>query len=273
MHFCAISVSSPHTQPVRAWGVVAGVLLLHGLVLWAVHVGLRPELQAPKPVVVAARLILPPTTTTTETTSPAPSPTPNKTPALVAPLPPPAQPTPKPLAGPQAITPAPTPAPAPPAPAPPVLAVAASAAPAFTAPPAPVAAPAPATTGAPGVTSTPAASSASAGLASVGASPSAARGSTARVSAAAELDPSATCTEPAYPALSRRFNEAGTVQLKLYIGVDGRVLESHTERSSGFERLDEAARAAFARCLFKPGTVDGKPAPSWLNKEYRWRLG
>jgi protein TonB len=60
--------------------------------------------------------------------------------------------------------------------------------------------------------------------------------------------------------------------LKLLIGANGNVLESQIEHSSGFTRLDEAARAALVKCQFKPGTVDGKPEASWASMKYTWRL-
>jgi protein TonB len=80
------------------------------------------------------------------------------------------------------------------------------------------------------------------------------------------------CEKPEYPSASKRLEEEGTVQLKFLVGVDGKVLESAVEKSSGFRRLDEAARAGLAKCQFKPGTVDGKPQQSWASMKYTWRL-
>lgn len=60
--------------------------------------------------------------------------------------------------------------------------------------------------------------------------------------------------------------------LRFLIGVDGNVLESQIAQSSGFARLDEAARAALSKCQFKPGTVDGIPESSWASLKYTWRL-
>jgi protein TonB len=92
------------------------------------------------------------------------------------------------------------------------------------------------------------------------------------VRVAANLQASGTCQKPEYPALSRRREEQGSVVLKLLIGANGNVLESQVEHSSGFTRLDEAARAALVKCQFKPGTVDGKPEASWASMKYTWRL-
>jgi protein TonB len=92
------------------------------------------------------------------------------------------------------------------------------------------------------------------------------------VRVAAHLQASGTCQKPEYPALSRRREEQGSVMLRFLIGIDGNVLESQIAQSSGFARLDEAARAALSKCQFKPGTVDGIPEPSWASLKYTWRL-
>jgi len=80
------------------------------------------------------------------------------------------------------------------------------------------------------------------------------------------------CEKPEYPSASKRLEEEGTVQLKFLVGVDGKVIESAVEKSSGYRRLDEAARAGLSKCQFKPGTVDGKPQQSWASMKYTWRL-
>lgn len=51
----------------------------------------------------------------------------------------------------------------------------------------------------------------------------------------------ATQTGPAYPAISRRLAEEGSVRLHLTIGIDGSVIAATVISSSGFPRLDEAA--------------------------------
>ena len=80
------------------------------------------------------------------------------------------------------------------------------------------------------------------------------------------------CEKPEYPSASKRMEEEGTVQLKFLVGVDGKVIESAVEKSSGFRRLDEAARAGLSKCQFKPGTIDGKPQQSWASMKFTWRL-
>ena len=86
------------------------------------------------------------------------------------------------------------------------------------------------------------------------------------------IDAARSCEKPEYPAASKRMEEEGTVVLNFLIDVDGRVIDSRIERSSGFPRLDQAARAALGRCKFKPGTVDGKPEQSWASMKYTWQL-
>jgi protein TonB len=86
------------------------------------------------------------------------------------------------------------------------------------------------------------------------------------------IDAARSCKQPEYPAASRRLEETGTVVLQFLIASDGKVMESKVQTSSGFARLDEAARAALSQCQFKPGTVDGKPEPSWASLRYKWQL-
>jgi len=81
-----------------------------------------------------------------------------------------------------------------------------------------------------------------------------------------------TCEKPTYPPAALRANETGLVRLSFLIEADGRVLDSKVERSSGFRRLDEAARAGLSLCKFRPATVNGKPERSWGRIEYVWKL-
>jgi protein TonB len=83
---------------------------------------------------------------------------------------------------------------------------------------------------------------------------------------------SGNCEKPEYPSASRRLEEEGTVFLRFLVGPDGKVIQSEVEKSSGYRRLDEAARAGLSRCQFKPATVDGKPEQAWASMRYTWRL-
>ncbi len=80
------------------------------------------------------------------------------------------------------------------------------------------------------------------------------------------------CEKPDYPSASRRLEEEGTVTLKFLVGVDGKVKESGVDKSSGFKRLDEAARQGLSKCLFKPGTENGNPVEAWASMRFTWKL-
>jgi D-alanyl-D-alanine endopeptidase (penicillin-binding protein 7) len=81
------------------------------------------------------------------------------------------------------------------------------------------------------------------------------------------------CAKPEYPqaALAQRLQ--GTVTLRFLVDTDGSVAEALVAKSSGDASLDEAARAAIAKCHFTPGTAGGKPAPAWVPVQYVWSLG
>ncbi len=82
----------------------------------------------------------------------------------------------------------------------------------------------------------------------------------------------AACDKPPYPSAALRANESGVVLLSFLIDVNGSVLESRVERSSGYRRLDEAARNGLSLCKFRPATVDGKPIRDWGRIEYEWKI-
>ena len=80
--------------------------------------------------------------------------------------------------------------------------------------------------------------------------------------------------KPEYPRASLRNEETGTVVLSVLIGADGAVSEVKIDKSSGFRGLDNAVRAQLmsGSCKNKPGTVDGKPQPTWTKVQYVWKL-
>ena len=74
----------------------------------------------------------------------------------------------------------------------------------------------------------------------------------------------ARASQPEYPPSSRRAGEAGTVTLAAYVLESGRVGEVKIVKSSGFEKLDEAAVKEVQRnWRFVPGKEDGKPVAMW----------
>ncbi|MFI4939231.1 MAG: energy transducer TonB [Burkholderiales bacterium] len=87
----------------------------------------------------------------------------------------------------------------------------------------------------------------------------------------ATLDTKAPCDKPEYPRASLVNEEQGTVILALHIAVDGKVIDSKVEKSSGFKNLDKATMK-IAQCKFKPLIKDGKPEQTWAKFEYVWKL-
>jgi TonB family protein len=104
----------------------------------------------------------------------------------------------------------------------------------------------------------------------------AAEGAAGGAALAARTEPSLrkshACPTPTYPPDSLTLREEGTVELRFLIDVDGNVAEAKIATSSGSSRLDTAARDVLSRCQFVPGTVNGKPEPSWARLRYTWRL-
>jgi protein TonB len=64
---------------------------------------------------------------------------------------------------------------------------------------------------------------------------------------------------PEYPAISKRQGEEGKVDLRVLVSEAGRPQRVEVVNSSGVPRLDEAARQAVMRALFKPHIENGKP--------------
>lgn len=58
--------------------------------------------------------------------------------------------------------------------------------------------------------------------------------------------------KPEYPLLSRKLGEEGEATFILNLEKDGSVMLARLEKSSGFERLDEAARDALMKAKFAP---------------------
>jgi protein TonB len=63
--------------------------------------------------------------------------------------------------------------------------------------------------------------------------------------------------KPVYPRRSERLGEQGVVLLSVVVAADGRVREASVKSSSGFERLDQAAREAVLAWTFVPGRRNG----------------
>lgn len=73
--------------------------------------------------------------------------------------------------------------------------------------------------------------------------------------------------EPTYPPVSRRLGEQGEAVFLLAINPDGTVASAELERSSGFDRLDSAARAALLTASFHVSASATAAIP--VRKRYR----
>lgn len=77
---------------------------------------------------------------------------------------------------------------------------------------------------------------------------------------------------PPYPALSRRMGEQGKVMLNVVVGPDGLPREVKVLHSSGFPRLDEAARSAVERWRFVPAKQGDQPVVASVNVPINFKL-
>ncbi len=205
--------------------IVASVLLLHVLALWALQTGLLQRV-----LVLAEEIVVP-----VEFITP-------QTPPVIKP--PPVLPKPPPSAKPPVATPTP-PSPAPPvaAPAPVPLAIA-DTTPSANAPVA--------------VTHAPAA------VAPVAPAPSA-PAPAPKVELPSSDAEYLHNPKTEYPRISRQRNEQGKVVVSVYIGVDGTAQKAEVKVSSGYERLDQAALATVKSWRYVPGRRGGVPEAMWFN--------
>ena len=77
---------------------------------------------------------------------------------------------------------------------------------------------------------------------------------------------------PAYPRMSRRMGEQGTVLLRVFISAEGRAEKADIRTSSGYARLDEAALETVQRWRYVPGKRAGQPEAMWFNVPIRFVL-
>ena len=78
---------------------------------------------------------------------------------------------------------------------------------------------------------------------------------------------------PEYPPAARRAGEVGTVTLKCYVSEAGKCGEVSVVRSSGFQRLDDAAVKEVQRnWRFVPAREDGQSVAAWHTFAITFRL-
>jgi len=226
MHLSALA---PPSVPRLPRNIVIGgtVVLFHAAALWAVQSGLvRRTVELVVPVEIISELITPPVPPKIE---PAPPPPPLEPPAPVKPRVAKKM-VPRPAPQPVAVREAP-PAPNAPtgitAPQPPAPPVAAPVAPT----PAPPAPPPPAS----------------------------------RIELPTSDADYLQNPKPAYPPMSKRLGEQGKVVVRVFIGPDGLPQQAEVRQSSGYERLDQAARATAMKWRYVPGKRGGVPEAMWVN--------
>jgi periplasmic protein TonB len=77
---------------------------------------------------------------------------------------------------------------------------------------------------------------------------------------------------PTYPSLSRRLGEEGLVVLRVQVSAEGRALQVELKKSSGFERLDNAARKSVEKWRFVPARQAGIAVASWVEVPLQFSL-
>lgn len=68
---------------------------------------------------------------------------------------------------------------------------------------------------------------------------------------------------PVYPPLDARMGNEGTVTLRVLINEKGKAEKVEVVKSSGSLRMDDSAREAVMRALFKPYVEDGRATPAF----------
>jgi len=77
---------------------------------------------------------------------------------------------------------------------------------------------------------------------------------------------------PVYPAFARERRRTATVDLRLRVGADGRVLAAEPLGSPAGLGFDEAARAAALAAEYRPGRRDGEPVEMETTLRIRFQL-
>lgn len=80
------------------------------------------------------------------------------------------------------------------------------------------------------------------------------------------------CSDPVYPPESEATREEGAVDVLLFISREGQVLDTKIKQSSGHQRLDDAAVAAFKSCKFKVKHADDESLGTWFPIRFNWKL-
>lgn len=77
---------------------------------------------------------------------------------------------------------------------------------------------------------------------------------------------------PAYPPISRRRGEEGTVVLSVQVLANGKAGRVEILQTSGYHRLDEAAVSGARQTLYIPALLLGRTVDSTIELSYTFRL-
>jgi TonB family protein len=77
---------------------------------------------------------------------------------------------------------------------------------------------------------------------------------------------------PQYPRMSKRLGEQGVVIVRALIGVSGQAEKAEIYKSSGYERLDQAALDAVIHWRYVPGKRLGRVESMWFNIPVKFEL-
>jgi protein TonB len=75
-----------------------------------------------------------------------------------------------------------------------------------------------------------------------------------------------------YPPISMRLRETGELTLRVLVNEAGKVDKVEVQKASGYPRLDNAAREAAARAVFKPFMDGGRAVPVWVLVPFSFKL-
>jgi TonB family protein len=88
----------------------------------------------------------------------------------------------------------------------------------------------------------------------------------------ARIGSNLTQCKPNYPRTSKRRGEQGTVILRFLINENGKAEKAEIKETSGYERLDDAAKAGLFSCRFVPASENGVFIKDWAVIPYVFQL-
>lgn len=78
--------------------------------------------------------------------------------------------------------------------------------------------------------------------------------------------------KPGYPSISRRLGEEGVVMLRVYVSPQGTPDQIQLLKSSGFDRLDQAALSAVSKWRFAPARQGKIAVAAWVQVPVSFQL-